>query len=210
MAQRKVESLLAAGARVTVISPEVTEELTALADTHEVVHHARDYRRGDLGGATLAFAATDDETLHAAIAADAAATGVLLNVVDRPQLCGFIMPAIATRGAVTVAVSTGGASPALAQRIRNELESRLGEEYALAADILGKLRGIVSGDAGTQAERARMFTTLADAPLLDALRARDAARVDALLAAAVGPGTTLARLGISLPAATRHDGTPAA
>ena len=210
VAQRKVESLLGVGARVTVISPDLTDALAALAETHEVVHHAREYHRGDLSGATLAFAATDDETLHETVAGDAAESGALLNVVDRPQLCGFIMPAIATRGAVTVAVSTGGASPALAQRIRDDLEARLGDEHALAAAILGKLRAVGAGDDRPPAERARMFTTLADTPLLDALRARDAARVDAVLAATVGPGPTLARLGISLPPRSAHDGTPAA
>jgi precorrin-2 dehydrogenase / sirohydrochlorin ferrochelatase len=210
IAERKVESLLAAGARVTVVSPEVTTGLAALADTHEIVHHARPYRAGDLAGAVLAFAATDDQALHAAIAADASASGVLVNVVDRPQLCGFIMPAVVTRGDVTVAVSTGGTSPALARRIKRELEAALGDEYALAAEILGKLRPLVATAEPEQPARARLFTTLADAPLLDALRARDTARVDAILADVVGPETTLARLGVSLERRHFNDGTPAA
>jgi precorrin-2 dehydrogenase/sirohydrochlorin ferrochelatase len=209
VAERKVESLLGAGARVTVISRSLTPALAGLAETHEIMHHAREYRAGDLGGAALAFAATDDETVQAAIANDAARSGVLLNVVDRPQLCSFIMPAVLTRGAVTVAISTAGASPALARRIRDDLEAQLGDEYGLAATILGKLRPIVTGAEPDQSRRARVFTALVDSPLLDALRAHDGARVDAILARLVGPSTTLAALGISLEHRAAPDGTPA-
>ena len=223
VATRKVESLLAAGARVTVVSPSVSATLAAMTETHEILHHARPYRRGDLQGAVLAYAATNDKALHAEIAAEAAAASVLLNVVDRPSFCSFIAPALMTRGAVSVAVSTGGASPALASRLRRDIEKTVGPEYGLAAAILGELRPIVGGAEIAPAERARVFRALADSPLLGALRARDAAAVDAILEAHVGPGTTLAVLGVSLDAAgTPHrddedaqdegadDGTPAA
>jgi precorrin-2 dehydrogenase/sirohydrochlorin ferrochelatase len=195
IAERKVTSLLDAGARVTVVSPTLTAALTALADTHEIVHHPRAYRHGDLAGAWLAFAATDDEAVHAAIAAEAADARVFLNVVDRPHLCSFIVPAIVDRAPVTVAVSTGGASPALAKRLARELDETIGPEWALAARVLGTLRARLSGDA---ARRARIFSALADTPLLAALRERDVAAVDALLGEHVGMETTLADLGIAL------------
>lgn len=201
IAARKVEGLLAAGARVTVVSPSVTPALVAMAETHEIMYHARPYRRGDLEGAVLAFAATDDETLHAEIAAEAAAAAVLLNVVDQPRLCGFIVPALVTRGAVSVAVSTGGASPALARHLREEIEKAVGPEYGLAAVILGKLRPIVGAAEAEPDGRARVFTALTGSPLLAALRARDAAAIDAVLEEHVGAGTTLATLGVSLDAA---------
>ena len=218
VAARKVEGLLTAGARVTVVSPSVTQTLAAMAETHEILHHARPYRRGDLQGAVLAYAATNDKALHAEIAAEAAAASVLLNVVDRPSFCGFIAPALMTRGAVSVAVSTGGASPALARRLRQDIEKVVGPEYGVAAAILGKLRPVVAGAEAKPAGRARVFRALADSPLLGALRVRDAAAVDAILEEHVGTGTTLAALGVLLDAAgvpdyddeDADDGTPAA
>jgi len=212
IAARKVEGLLAAGARVTVVSPTLGPALTGLAETHEILHHARPYRPGDLAGVALAFAATDDPELHAAIAGEAAAAGVPLNVVDRPAFCTFIAPAILARGTVTLAISTGGASPALAAHLRRELEGVVGPEYALAAEILGKLRPLVTAAHAEQAGRARVFAALAGAPLLAALRAGDTGAIDALLATHVGAGTTLASLGVTLDAAggSRRHGSPAA
>lgn len=198
IAERKVATLLEAGARVTVVSPKLTPGLQELADTHEVVHHARPYRRGDLADAWLAYAATDDDAVHAAIAAEAAEARVFLNVVDRPKLCSFIVPAIVTRGPVAVAVSTGGASPALAKRLAHELDADLGDEWGVAARILAALRARLA--TADLAVRARIFTTLADTPLLAALREHDVTRVEALLTEHVGIPTTLADLGVDLGA----------
>jgi precorrin-2 dehydrogenase/sirohydrochlorin ferrochelatase len=200
IAERKVTTLLEAGARVTVVSPTLTAGLAALADTHEIVHHPRAYRHGDLAGAWLAYAATGDEAVHAAIAAEAAEARVFLNVVDRPALCSFIVPALVRRDPVAIAVSTGGASPALAKRLARELAGTIGPEWSLAARVLGTLRTRLGDDVTA---RARIFTALADEPLLTALRAGDAARVDALLAEHVGRGTTLAGLGITLEGGAR-------
>jgi len=202
---RKVATLLEAGARVTVVSPTLTPALADLAATREIVHHARPYRCGDLAGAWLAFAATGDEAVHAEIAAEAADARIFLNVVDRPRLCSFIVPAIVTRGPVTLSVSTGGASPALAKRLAGEVRAAFGPEWGLAASVLGALRKRLPSGAAT----ARAFTALADAPLIDALRARDAGRVDALLARHLDAAPTLATLGIDLAAAPSDDGTPA-
>jgi precorrin-2 dehydrogenase/sirohydrochlorin ferrochelatase len=196
VAARKVATLLEAGARVTVVSPALTAALAALADTHEIVHHPRPYRHGDLTGAWLAYAATGDDAVHAEIAAEAAEARVFLNVVDRPRLCSFIVPAIVTRGPVSIAVSTGGRSPALAKRLGAELAATVGPEWGLAAELLGTLRTRLGEGAG----RAGIFAALAAAPLVAALRAGDVARVDALLAEHVGAATTLAALGIRLPA----------
>jgi precorrin-2 dehydrogenase/sirohydrochlorin ferrochelatase len=204
IAERKVTTLLEAGARVTVVSPTLTAPLVALADTHEIVHHPRVYRRGDLAGCWLAYAATGDVTVDAEIAAEAADARVFLNVVDRPQLCGFIVPAIVTRGPIVIAVSTGGASPALAKRLAAELTATVGAEWGLAAVVLGALRARLCGV--DLASRARTFAALADTPLLAALREGDAARVDALLTEHVGSPTTLADLGVGLePSGPRPD-----
>jgi siroheme synthase-like protein len=198
IAQQKVEGLLAAGARVTVISATLNDGLAALAETHEVLHHARGYQRGDLADAVLAFAAIDDPDVHAAMAAEAAAARVLLNVVDQPRFCSFIAPAVVSRGAVSIAISTSGASPALAKRLRKDLEQAIGPEYGVAATLLGKLRPLLAASEPDSGARARVFAALLDAPLLEALRARDTAAVNAILGRVVGTETTLARLGIHL------------
>ena len=198
VAQQKVESLLEAGARVTVVSPSLIEALEGLAATHEIVHHARAYRRGDLDDAVLAYVAVDDDALRTAVAADAAASRVLVNVVDVPQLCTFIAPAVVRRDPVVVAVSTGGASPALARRLRQEIEARVGEEYGVAATILARLRPVVQRAESDPQARARMFARLVEGSLLDALRKRDTAGVDAILRDAAGEGATLQALGVEL------------
>lgn len=210
IAERKVKSLLGAGARVTVIGPTLTPGLAALAETHEIMHHGRTFRRGDLAGAVLAYAATDDQRLHIEIAAEASETQVLLNVVDCASLCSFLAPAVIRRGPVSVAVSTGGASPALAKRLSADLEKAVGPEYGLAATILGKLRPIVAAIEPEQAGRARVFAALVDSPLIEALRAGDAAAIDDILTRTIGSGTTLEALGISLAPGggrSRDDGT---
>jgi precorrin-2 dehydrogenase/sirohydrochlorin ferrochelatase len=180
------------------VSPVLTAALAALADTHEILHHARPYRRGDLTGAVLAYVAVDDEHEQEEVAGDAAAAGVFLNVVDVPRLCTFIAPAVVRREPVAIAISTGGASPALAHRLREELEARVGPEYGVAATILARLRPLVRAAEPDPQARARTFARLVDGPLLDALRARDSAGVDAILRAAAGEGATLGALGVAL------------
>lgn len=197
VAEQKTTSLLKAGARVTVISPRLTSRLSALASASEITHTQRPYARGDLTGVFLAYAATDDDGLHAQIAADAAAAGVLLNVVDRPQLCDFVMPSIMERGDLVIATSTGGASPAMAKRIRHELEAIFGPEYALALVLFRRLRERLADSAGT-GDRQRVFNALVDSPLLDYLRRGQARAIDALLASTVGDDVSLASLGIDL------------
>jgi precorrin-2 dehydrogenase len=193
VAARKVDALLAAGARVTVVAPRLAAALAERVARGEVAHRARPYASGDLAGARLAYAATDDEALHARIAADAEAAGVLLNVVDRTPLCSFIVPAQLSRGDLTVAISTGGASPALARRVRRDLERQLGPEYARAVDLLARLRRRLQ--ALPSIERRRILTGLVDSDLLEHLRRPDPAAVDRLLAEHAGREITLTSLG---------------
>jgi precorrin-2 dehydrogenase/sirohydrochlorin ferrochelatase len=196
----RVQALLEAGARVTVISPTLTPTLAALAETHEIMHHARAYRPGDLRGVVLAIAVTDDDALAAAIAAEADAERTWLNVMDKPRFCNVIAPAVVRRGDVTVAVSTGGASPALARYMREEIERVIGPEYGVAATLLGKLRPLVAARYADAGRRAQTFGALVGSGLLAALRAGDAAAVDAILAEHVGVRASLATLGVSLTA----------
>jgi precorrin-2 dehydrogenase / sirohydrochlorin ferrochelatase len=135
VAQRRVEALLAAGAGVTVVSPEVTAGLAALAAAGRIRHVARAYRSGDLAGADLAFAAVDDPAVTAAVALEARERRAWLNAADEPAQCDFILPGLVQRGVLTVAVGSGGASPALTRALREHLDSVLGPEWAALGEL---------------------------------------------------------------------------
>ncbi|MFI5394515.1 MAG: bifunctional precorrin-2 dehydrogenase/sirohydrochlorin ferrochelatase [Candidatus Binatia bacterium] len=198
VAEQKVQSLVRAGARVTVVSPEVTPRIAALAATSQIEHQRRAYGRGDLHGSFLAYAATDDEHIQQQVAREAEDAGVLLNVVDRPQLCDFIAPSVVERGDLVVATSTGGASPALAKRIRQDLQDVFGPEYDVALRLLRRLRDRLAGQSLPAVERQRILSSLANSPLLEYLRQRRTHEVDRLLAETVGDGVSLATLGMEI------------
>jgi siroheme synthase-like protein len=140
VAQRRVDALLEAGARVTVVSPQVTPEIERWAAAGRLTLERRRYVRGDLRGARLAFAATGDADANRVARAEADEAGAWLNVADDPALCDFFMPAVVRRGHLSVGISTDGASPALAARLREKLERDLGPEYAVVVKKLADLR----------------------------------------------------------------------
>ena len=136
MAARKVGKLLQAGTEVVVVSPEIRPELADMG----VEIHSRPYEYGDLEGAKLAFTATDSREVNAAVAREAKERGIPINVADRPAEGNFAVPSTLRRGALQVAVSTGGASPTLARRIRSELEEGFGPEWAGLVEELDTAR----------------------------------------------------------------------
>ena len=138
--QRKAEGLLAAGARVTVLAPKLTRELQRMLASGEIDCAQREYREGDLNGYQLVVVATNDGAVNAQVAAEGKQRGVWVNAVDDPANCDFILPSIIRRGAITIAASTGGGSPALARRLREELEAYLTEEMPALADLLSEVR----------------------------------------------------------------------
>ncbi len=140
VALRKVEGLLDAGAHVTVISPALHPGLEALVAAGRVRHIAREYSPGDLEGCLLAFVGTDDRSVNAAVAREGKQRGVWVNAVDDPANCDFIMPGIVRRGDIILAVSTSGGSPAMARKLREDLEQFLTEEYALMLDLVAQVR----------------------------------------------------------------------
>ena len=142
VAERKVDGLLAAGARVTVISPELTAALAALKEEGRLQHVAREYREGDLEGFEMAVVATDDGAVNAGVVRESrSASGrIWVNAVDDPPNCDFIFPSVIRRGDVVIAASTGGASPALARHLRERLEAFLGEEYGPLAELIQEVR----------------------------------------------------------------------
>jgi precorrin-2 dehydrogenase/sirohydrochlorin ferrochelatase len=140
VARRKVEGLLAAGACVTVVSPDLTPELAALKDDGRIAHIEREYREGDLEGFEMCMVATDDGAVNAAVAREGKSRRVWVNASDDPPNCDFILPSVIRRGEVVIAASTGGASPALARRLREELEAYLSEDFDLLAKLLADVR----------------------------------------------------------------------
>jgi precorrin-2 dehydrogenase len=140
VAERKTRGLLDAGARVTVVGPSITDALDAWKADGALRHVAREYCRGDLAGFQLVFVATDEAGVSAAIAAEGRARGIWVNAADEPAHCDFHLPAVVRRGAVVVAVATGGTSPALARLVRDEIDAHLGHEVTALAEIAGEVR----------------------------------------------------------------------
>lgn len=140
IAARKLELLRKAGARVTVVAPELCESLEARRLAGEIVYRKERFYPTQIDGQSLVVAATDDETVNRAVAAAAQEKNVLVNVVDRPALCSFVMPAIIDRSPVVIAVSSGGASPVLARLIRARLESLIPAAYGKLATLVGEYR----------------------------------------------------------------------
>ena len=141
IAEGKIASLLECGGNIRMIAPEVTDEVQDMADSGVLKLEKREYREGDLEGAFVAIAATDDNAVQRRIKAEAERLGVLLNVADVTHLCDFIAPSVVRKGEVTVAISTAGVSPALARKLRETLEVSRDLAYADMASLLGEVRG---------------------------------------------------------------------
>jgi precorrin-2 dehydrogenase/sirohydrochlorin ferrochelatase len=140
VATRKVQGLLDAGAVVVVVSPTLTEALTTLVEIGAIHHVARPFQAHDVVGCALVIGATDGPAVNAAVCEAARQRGIWVNIVDTPEACDFIAPAVVRRGALQIAISTGGHSPALAKHIREDLERRYGPEYVELLAWLGEQR----------------------------------------------------------------------
>ena len=143
VARRKVDGLLAAGARVTVVAPRVDDSLATLPD---VTVHRRAYRAEDVAGHRLVITATDDRAVNQQVHDDAEAAGVWVNSADDPDRCTFTLPALVRRGPLLVTVGTGGASPAVASWLRGRFEQELGPEYETLVALLAEERAAIQGD----------------------------------------------------------------
>ena len=140
VAETKVRGLLAAGARVIVVSPTLTPALAALAADGHLAHRAREYVLGDLAGAALAFAATGDRTVSRAVRSEGRTLGVWVNAADDAEHCDFLLPAVLRRGSLAVAVSSDGASPALTRAVRDELERYFPADFAAFVEVVAEVR----------------------------------------------------------------------
>ena len=186
VAERKVERLLACGARVEVVGKALTPILAAWKGEEKVVHREADYEDSCLSGASLVIGATDDETVNGRIAKDARARGIPVNIVDDPARCDFILPSIVERGDLSIAVSTGGKSPALARKLREELEEAYGPEYAVLLEILGELRGKVIAAGRPSAENRERFAAVVRSDILDNIRRKEWMKVKEMIRSLTG------------------------
>ena len=156
----KVEGLLACDGDVTVVAPELQPQLAQLAAEGSIAWIPRRYEPADLDGAFLVIAATDDAEVNIAVYHDAEARAMLVNVVDVPPLCNFILPAILRTGPIAIAISTAGASPALAKRMKREVAQLFGEEYARLAVLLNEVRGWAKATLPTYQDRKAFFESI--------------------------------------------------
>jgi precorrin-2 dehydrogenase/sirohydrochlorin ferrochelatase len=185
---RKVETLLACGARVEVVSPEVTEGLRRLAGGGAIRLRERAYAAADLEGIFLVIGATDDEELNRRISSDAAALNILCNIADRPEKCNFILPAVVRRGDLVLTVSTSGRSPALAKKLRRELERQFGPEYAVLLKLMGAIRQRLLAEAHAPEAHKPLFEKIVHSDILAWIRDGRMAEVNRLLAQVLGEG----------------------
>ena len=187
--RRKIATLAACGAREVLVldTREPDDDLRQALDLPCVRYECRSFQDADLDGRFLVIASTSSEELNWRISRECEARGILCNIVDQPEKCSFIVPALFTQGDLTVAISTGGASPAMARKIRKGLGEFLGSEYGAALLLMSRLRPLVLELGLGSPRNAGIFRGLVDSGLLEALERKDMAAAADLLAAHV-PG----------------------
>lgn len=184
VAVEKIEGLMAARASITVVAPDGCAEVVALADRSAIRWERRRYRSNDLDGRFLVVVATGDMDLAERIYREAEERAMLVNVADVKQLCNFILPAVHREGPLAVAVSTGGASPALAQRLRSEIAALVDRSYARLAGVLANLRPWARENLPTYQARKSFFDEIVKGPEdpVALLRSADEDRLGDLIA----------------------------
>ncbi len=195
VAERKAKRLVGAGAKLVVVSPVLTGPLALLAAEGKLLHLCRAYQPGDLTGAVLTFAATDDPGVNRMVVEEARALNALIDSVDAPRESDFATPAVLQQGELLITVSTGGASPALARRIVEQLEPLFGPEYSEAVSLLGTVREKLLTEKVGNAYNDPVFAALAalDLPALIRTGQRDA--IDQILQKLSATGATSGSVG---------------
>jgi precorrin-2 dehydrogenase len=188
----KILNLLRVGARVEVVSLDATEQVRHLAEQGKIELHERAYQTSDLEDCFLVIAATERRETNVQVSGDAERRQMLCNVVDVPELCNFILPSIMRQGDLAIAVSTAGASPALARKIRLELEQRYGIEYALALELLGALREELKQRYPNPKDRKVLFERIVYSDLLGLVRADDVEAIEAWIDRCIEEGPSYA------------------
>ncbi|MBI5233001.1 MAG: bifunctional precorrin-2 dehydrogenase/sirohydrochlorin ferrochelatase [Deltaproteobacteria bacterium] len=198
VAERKILNLVSAGALVTVISPRVTDTIKKLVEKGSVRYIPRVYRKGDLKGFFLVISASNSKKTNTAVSSEAGKTGVLVNIVDLPELCDFIVPSLITRGSLQIAISSSGQSPMLSKTIRKTIESVIGREYETLLEILGRIRKKLLKEGLGYDRKYKIYERLINPLLLDHIRHGNRVKIDSFLKEIAGEGVTLASLGVRL------------
>lgn len=170
VAESKISSLVEAGARVRVVAPNATAEIRSLVQSKQIEWQQRGFQPNDLDGVFLVVAATSSAEVHEQVFQEATRRGVLCNIVDVPELCDFYYPAVVQRGALQIAISTSGQSPALAQRLRIELEEQFGPDYEAWLEYLGEARDKLQSQKLDPEERKRLLHKLASKEAFETFR----------------------------------------
>jgi len=178
VAQRKVETLLAYGSLVNMVAKRLTSRLEELVEKGEVHYIGKDFDEKQLDGMALVFAATDDKKLNHKVSEAARMRGMLVNAVDQPEDCNFIVPAIVRRGDLVIAISTTGKSPALAKMLRERLELQFGYEYEIFLILIGKLRKKILSMGYSQEKNSRIFNEIVRSDIIKALEEKNLRRVE--------------------------------
>jgi len=186
VAERKVLGLLSAGACVTVLSPEVTPQLAELIAQKKIIHMDRTYGEGDLAGFFIAICATNNGAVNQLIAQEASKLGILVNVVDAPELGNFSVPSKITHGDLLITISTGGKSPALAKMLRKELAERYGPEYGTYLDLVAVARVKMKKNMQLSKEREAFWRQTIDQESINLLKEGKIQEAEAKINNAIG------------------------
>jgi len=188
VATRKVVKLLECGAKVTVVSPEMSDKILDLGESEHLKIKQRPYQAGDLAGMFLVIGATDDEILNRQISKDAEVRNTLCNIADRPEVCNFILPSIIQRDDLVITISTSGRSPAMAKKLRKTLEKQFGEEYGELLRLMGAVRQKLLSQAHEPEAHKPLFEQLIESDLIALIRDKKSEDIDALLFKVLGAG----------------------
>jgi precorrin-2 dehydrogenase/sirohydrochlorin ferrochelatase len=190
VAERKVAGLLAAGGTVTVLSPDLTRNLAALVEEKKITHVARTYQQGDVKGYFIVICATDNSSINQLIAEEGRNLGALVNVADAPELGNFSVPSQIAHGDLLLTISTGGKSPALAKKLREELEEQYGPEYGTYLDLVAKARAQIKTQISTAKEREVFWRETLDQEVIILLKAGKIKEAEAKINNAIGCSRT--------------------
>lgn len=185
---RKAATLVEFGARVTVVDPSPSQHLRTLTQTADLRLICRPYEESDMQDVLLVFAATDDQHLNSRIRGDAQRKGLLCNVAAHPEIGSFILPAVMQRGDLTIAISTAGSSPALARRLRQQLELQFGEEYNRYLRLMGAIRKRLLAQGHAPDRHKHLFEQLLDSELLALIENQRVDEINRLLYRILGSG----------------------
>lgn len=198
VALRKVKRLLECGACVKIVAKRLTEGIKTLIKEGKIEYLGSEYKKEFLEGKSLVIGATNDQVLNAKVSEDAHKLNILCNIVDQPKRCSFILPSVVVRGDLIIAISTSGKSPALAKKIRLDLENSFGDEYAIFLEIMGRVREKMLKGINRQPLRKQLFEKVVNSDILIWLKDKEFSKVDTYLKKTLGEGFGLKDLGFSL------------